>query len=252
MRDKKKVVGIIQARTSSTRLPGKVLLEAAGKPLILLMLERVSRCKLLDSLWLVTSEESDDNILANVVQKAGYNVFRGSLENVLSRYWQIGKQEKAEAIVRLTGDCPLHDHEVIDLVINYFLKNQKEKDYVSNVLPPTYPDGLDTEVFSFSALDAAYQDAGSTFDLEHVTPYIRKKANDSGRESNLYGPADFSHLRWTLDEPEDYEFIKKVYEDLFPINSDFGWLDVIAWLTNDPQKLKINSMHKRNTGLIKS
>ena len=118
-------------------------------------------------------------------------------------------------------------------------------------MPPTYPDGLDTEIFSFDALDDAFKNAKSTFDLEHVVPYIRRSAKAMNRIGNVFGPADFSHLRWTLDEPEDYEFIKKVYEDLFPINSDFGWLDVIAWLTNDPQRLKINSMHERNTGLIK-
>jgi len=246
-----KIVGIIQARMSSTRLPGKVMLKAVGKPLIINMLERVNRCNLLDSLWLATSDEESDNRLANTVEKRGFNVFRGSLNNVLSRFRHIGNLEKADVIVRLTGDCPLHDPSLIDRVIRHFLENRGGVDYVSNVLPPTYPDGLDTEVFSFSALDAAYQEAGSTFDLEHVTPYIRKNAIDEARESNFSGPADFSHLRWTLDEPEDYAFIKKVYEDLFPINSDFGWLDVIAWLTNNPERLQINSMHKRNTGLVK-
>ena len=105
-----------------------------------------------------------------MVEKAGYNIFRGSLDNVLSRFWHISKQQKADVIVRLTGDCPLHDPEVIDSVINHFLENQKDKDYVSNFLPSTYPDGLDTEVFTFSALDSAYKNATSPFDLEHVVP----------------------------------------------------------------------------------
>jgi spore coat polysaccharide biosynthesis protein SpsF (cytidylyltransferase family) len=125
-------------------------------------------------------------------------------------------------------------------------------DYVSNVLPPTYPDGLDTEVFAFSALEAAHQHASSPFDLEHVTPYIRRKALDRGREGNFCGPADFSHLRWTLDESEDYVFIKRVLEDLYPVKEEFGWLDVIAWLTEDPQRLRINSMYKRNARLTKA
>ncbi|GAG15142.1 unnamed protein product, partial [marine sediment metagenome] len=235
-----------------TRLLGKVLLEAVGKPLIILMLERVSRSKLMNEIWLATSEERDDDLLSSVVEKAGYNIFRGSLDNVLSRFWHIGKQEKADAIVRLTGDCPLHDPKVIDAVINHFIKNLKNVDYVSNVLPSTYPDGLDTEVFTFSTLDFAYQNATSRFDIEHVVPSIRKMAVEKGRESNFFGPADFSHLRWTVDEPEDYELIKKVFEDLYPVKKDFGWMDVIAWQTKDPQRLQINSMHKRNAGLTKS
>ena len=246
-----KIIGIVQARMSSTRFPGKVLLEVMGKPLILLMLERVNRCRHLDNLWIATSKEKSDDLLASVVEKAGYNVFRGSLDNVLSRYWQVAKQEKADVIVRLTGDCPLHDPAVIDIVVNHFIQNKDRVDYVSNVLPPTYPDGLDTEIFSFSVLDSAYKNAKSTFDLEHVVPYIRRKVSETGKQSNLSGPADFSHLRWTLDEPEDYEFIKKVYEVLFPINSDFGWLDVIAWQTKNSERFKFNAMHKRNEGLKK-
>ena len=236
---------------SSTRLPGKVLLETAGRPIILLMLERVSHCKRMDSIWLATSDDKSDDQLASVVEEAGYNVFRGSLENVLSRFWHLGKKEKADVIVRLTGDCPLHDPEVIDSVINHFLSNKDNVDYVSNVLPPTYPDGLDTEVFYYSVLDEAYKKTASVHDIEHVVPYIRRKAADNGRESNFYGPADFSHLRWTLDEPEDYDFIKNIYQDLYPSQKDFTWLDVIAWLTKYPEKIALNSMHKRNDGLKK-
>jgi len=244
-----KIVGIIQARMSSTRLPGKVLLETVGKPMILLMLERVARSKLVDSIWLATSDEKSDDQLASVVEKAGFNVFRGSLENVLSRFWHIGKDEKANAIVRLTGDCPLHDPEVIDSVINHFLNNKDNVDYVSNVLPPTYPDGLDTEVFYYSILDEAYKHSVAVHDIEHVVPYIRRKVADSGRKSNFYGPADFSHLRWTLDEPEDYDFINNVYQEIYPSHKDFTWLDVLAWLTRNPQRLTMNQMHKRNARL---
>lgn len=233
---------------SSTRLPGKVMLEAVGKPLIILMLERVSRCKYLDKIWLATSGEASDDVLAAKVEEAGYKVFRGSLDNVLSRFWQIGQFEKADALVRLTGDCPLHDPEVIDLVIKYFAENWKSLDYVSNVLPPSYPDGLDTEIFSFSILDFAYKNATSQFDLEHVVPCIRRKAEETGRKGNFFGPADFSHLRWTVDEQEDYELVREIFHDLYPKNKQFGWLDVIAWQTRDPGRLQINAIHKRNEG----
>ncbi len=246
-----KIVGIVQARTSSTRLPGKVLLDGAGKPLILHMLERVSKSAYMDSLWLATSNDETDNVLAELVEREGYNVFRGSLENVLSRFWHIGKMEKADVIVRLTGDCPLHDYNVIDLVIDHFIKNQDMVDYVSNVLPPSYPDGLDTEVFTFSILDEAYYNSTSSKELEHVVPYIRNKVKKSGRISNFRGPADFSHLRWTLDEPEDYQLIKAVYEDLYKKDKYFGWLDVIAWQTRDLARLSINSIHKRNIKTVR-
>lgn len=241
-----KVVGIVQARTSSTRLPGKVLLDGAGKPLILHMLERVSKSNLMDAIWLATSDDKTDDQLAHLIEKSGYNVFRGSLENVLSRFWHIGKMEKADVIVRLTGDCPLHDYQVIDLVIDHFIKNKGQVDYVSNVLPPSYPDGLDTEVFTFSIMDEAYHNSTSPKELEHVVPYIRQKVKENGRYSNFKGPANFSHLRWTLDEPEDYRFIKAVYEALYKEDNYFGWLDVIAWQTKNPERLSINSMHKRN------
>jgi spore coat polysaccharide biosynthesis protein SpsF (cytidylyltransferase family) len=244
-----KVVAIVQARMSSTRLPGKVLLEAAGKPLILHLLERVERCRSIHALWLATSQEAEDDILASTVEHKGYRVFRGSLDHVLSRYWHIGKQEKAEGIVRLTGDCPLHDPTVIDAVVERFLKNPKEYEYVSNVLPPTYPDGLDAEVFAFESLDQAYQKATTAMDVEHVTPYIRQGALARGRLGNVSAPADFSHLRWTLDEKEDLELIRGIFEDLYPLKPDFGWLDVLAWQTREPNRFKVNAKYQRNEGL---
>jgi spore coat polysaccharide biosynthesis protein SpsF (cytidylyltransferase family) len=176
-------------------------------------------------------------------------VFRGSLDHVLSRYWHIGKQEKAEGIVRLTGDCPLHDPTVIDAVVECFLKNPKEYEYVSNVLPPTYPDGLDAEVFAFESLDQAYQKATTAMDVEHVTPYIRQGALARGRLGNVSAPADFSHLRWTLDEKEDLELIRGIFEDLYPLKPDFGWLDVLAWQTREPNRFKVNAKYQRNEGL---
>lgn len=246
-----KIIGVVQARMTSTRLPGKVLLRTLDKPLILHMLERVVRSRSMGEVWLATSEQAEDDALAGAVEQAGFKVFRGSLDNVLSRFWHVARREKAEAVVRLTGDCPLHDPAVIDAVAGYFVENAGSVDYVSNVLPPTYPDGLDTEVFTFAALDSAYRKATSPSDLEHVTPYIRREAAVKGRIGNYSGPSSFDHLRWTLDEPEDYELIKRVFEDLYPEKKDFGWWDVLAWQTRDPQRLLINSMHRRNEGAKK-
>jgi spore coat polysaccharide biosynthesis protein SpsF (cytidylyltransferase family) len=244
-----KVIAVVQARMSSKRLPGKVLLEAAGQPLILHLFERVQRSPGIDSVWLATSEEDSDDILSDTVESRGFQVFRGSLDHVLSRYWNIAKNTRADVIVRLTGDCPLHDPAIIGEVLAHFTRNWKDSDYVSNVSPPTYPDGLDTEVFTFEALDRAYRNATETMDIEHVTPYIRRTALEIGRVKNHYGPADFSHLRWTLDENEDFELIRQVFEDLYPAKGDFGWLDVLAWQTREPKRLEINARYARNEGL---
>jgi spore coat polysaccharide biosynthesis protein SpsF (cytidylyltransferase family) len=223
-----------------------MMLEVLHRPVILRMLERVARCKRIDSICVATSDHESDDLLFESVREAGFTVHRGSLENVLSRFWHAARVEGAETVVRLTGDCPLHDPEVIDSVIDLFVRNRAEMDYVSNVLPPTFPDGLDTEVFSFEILDHAFRSTTADFDLEHVVPWIRRKASAEGRQGNLFGPSDFSHLRWTLDEPEDFAFVKQVYEALYPHQPEFGWLDVISWLTKDPERLRINSMHERN------
>lgn len=248
MRNPLNVIGIVQARMSSTRLPGKVLLEAAGRPLILHMLERVSRCRTLTGLWVATSTEPSDDPLRDAVADAGFPVFRGSLDNVLSRFWEVGRRTRADVIVRLTGDCPLHDPAVIDRVVSFYLEATGRWDYVSNVLPPTYPDGLDTELFTFSVLDKAYRQAESAFQLEHVTPWIRNASKESGRLGSVSAPADFSHLRWTLDEPEDYDLIKLVFDEMGAQKRDFGWLDVVAWMTKDPRRFHINAEHERNEG----
>jgi spore coat polysaccharide biosynthesis protein SpsF (cytidylyltransferase family) len=243
-----KIVGVVQARMSSSRLPGKMMLEVLGRPVILRMLDRVARSGRLDSLCVATSDHASDDPLVEAVRGAGFTVYRGSLDNVLSRFWHAASEERADTVVRLTGDCPLHDPVVIDSVVDLYVRNRAKMDYVSNVLPPTFPDGLDTEVFSFEILDAAHREATSTFDQEHVAPWIRRKASSKGRQGNLLGPADFSHLRWTLDEPEDYLFVRQVYEAFFPVKEGFGWLDVIGWQTADPERLRVNAMYRRNEG----
>lgn len=225
-----------------------MMLEVLERPVIIRMLDRVARSNRLDSLYVATSDHATDDPLAEAVKDAGFSLYRGSLENVLSRFWHVATEERADTVVRLTGDCPIHDPEVIDSVVDMYIRNREKMDYVSNVLPPTFPDGLDTEVFSYGVLDLAFRNATLPFDQEHVVPWIRRKASAEGRQGNFLGPSDFSHLRWTLDEPEDYVFIKQVYEAFFPAKPMFGWLDVIAWQSADPERLRINAMHGRNEG----
>jgi spore coat polysaccharide biosynthesis protein SpsF (cytidylyltransferase family) len=241
-----RVVGILQARVGSTRLPGKVLLPAVGTPLIVHMIQRVRRAATLSALWLATSASPENDPLAALGSELGVPVFRGSEDDVLSRFAEIAERASADVVVRLTGDCPLHDPGVIDEVVRHFLR--ADADYVSNSLVPTYPDGLDVEVFSRTALDRAHREAQTPLQREHVTPYIHRFHDGPGpfRVEHHRGPADFSHLRWTVDEPADYEFVRQVFEALHPANPAFGWLDVVALVTRKPALLGQSSGIPRN------
>ncbi|HZH97929.1 MAG TPA: glycosyltransferase family protein [Fimbriimonadaceae bacterium] len=248
-----RVLAIVQARMGSTRLPGKVLMPALGKPLILHMLDRVSRSQRIDELWLATSDLPADDELAATVEAAGYKVFRGDESDVLTRFYDLAVQVRPETVVRLTGDCPLHDPEVIDSLIDAFHESG-QFDYGCNALPPTYPDGLDAEVFSFQALEYAHKTCTNPFEREHVTLYIHRRfpgSVDPPEILNVEAPADFSHMRWTLDYPEDYEFIVKVFE-AFADQPEFGWLDVVALTTRRPELLEVNTVAQRNEAIAKA
>lgn len=249
-----KVVGILQARVGSTRLPGKVLLQAAGMTLIRHMVERVSRSLRLDELWLVTSVAPANDPLGGEMAAAGIPVFRGSEDDVLSRFAAVAEKTHADWIVRLTGDCPLHDPEIIDSVIGYAVEHADHFDYVCNSLRPTYPDGLDVEVFTRNALSRAVREATTPMQREHVTPFIHRHHDGPGpfRVGHFDGPADFSHLRWTVDEPEDYQVVKEIFEALYPANPKFGWLDVLALVTRRPELIVGNAKIVRNEGFLKA
>jgi len=200
------ILAIVQARMKSTRLPGKVLKMVNGKPLIEILLYRLSQSKKIDKIVIATSENKENDILTEIVEKLGFDVFRGSEENVLDRYYQAARRYSPEAVVRITGDCPIIDPQLVDEVIGLYQKNNV--DYVSNTEPPTYPDGLDTEVFSFTALETAYNKAEKYFEREHVTPFIR--TNRQFKRANYVNETDFSGERWTVDDPEDFEVINNI------------------------------------------
>jgi len=246
-------VGIVQARTTSTRLPGKMLLDLAGAPLIVRMLERVSRARTLDALWLATSTDRSDDELAGMVEARGVSVFRGALEDVLSRFQAVVQLSGADVVVRLTGDCPLHDPDVIDAAVRLFRDSGGELDFLSNTLEPTYPDGLDVEVVGRAALERAHREATLPLDREHVTPYITGASGRprSFRLGQLRAGADFSHLRWCVDQQDDLEFARAVCTALLPGNPQFGWLDVVALLTREPQLLELNRHLTRNDKFLK-
>ena len=248
-----KTIGIIQARTGSNRLPNKVLLPLGGRPMIIRMLERVSRCRTMDELWVATSTLPGDDPLAETVAKAGYQVFRGSETDVLERFYQLAKARGADIIVRLTGDCPLHDPSIIDSVVDAFTSANPPVLYASNCQPPTFPDGLDTEVFAFNTLERLAQSMAPGPDREHVTLglFRGQGPNASVPILNVKGPADFSHLRWTLDYPEDYDLINLIFTGLHLEDATFGWMDVLAWLTKNPETILLNAGFIRNECLSK-
>lgn len=212
------ILAILQARMSSTRLPGKVLMPLCGAPMLSRQIERIQRSKLIDKLIIATSDRPEDDPVAALWPDS----FRGSLNNVLDRYYQAAEPYSPDYVVRLTGDCPLTDWEVIDGCIN----SARAYDYATNTIRPTWPDGLDVEVFTFAALATAWEEASSSYDLEHVTPYMQINFHNSSFENDT----DLSHLRWTVDTPEDFAFVRSIYETLYPANPAFTTDDILQSL----------------------
>jgi spore coat polysaccharide biosynthesis protein SpsF (cytidylyltransferase family) len=215
------------------------------------MIERVLRCKKIDKLIVATTIHPSDEKLVEICRKAGVDCFRGSEEDVLDRFYRayLSAGKSFNTLVRLTGDCPLNDPAVIDKVITEFLKT--DCDYVANVNPPTFPDGLDTEVFKASALEKAGNESKMKSDREHVTWYIRTNP-DLFKKSNVVNNLDLSAHRWTLDEEADYRMIKTVYENLYDANPGFGMADVLQFLSENPEVESLNRNITRDEGLKKS
>ncbi len=246
------VLAIIQARMGGSRLPGKMALPMVhGKGALELMAERVRKCRKIDKLIVATTVNPSDGKIVEICDRIKVECFRGSEDDVLDRFYQAYRNAGGNfnVIVRLTGDCPLHDPAVIDKVVGAFLESGS--DCVTNVDPPTYPDGLDTEVFTSKALEKAWSDAKMKSQREHVTQYIRNSP-DIFRKTNVANDTDLSSLRWTLDEESDYKMIKAVYENLYDRNPAFGMKDVLDFLSNHPEIEGLNRKIARNEGLIKS
>ncbi|NJN96690.1 MAG: NTP transferase domain-containing protein [Anaerolineales bacterium] len=242
-----KTVAIVQARMASTRLPGKVLAEIAGQPMLYHVIQRTQQTKNLDLVVVATSTNQADDAIAQFCQTANLPFFRGSENDVLDRYYQTAHHFEADTIVRLTADCPLLDPEVIAKVVQTFQVGAF--DYVSNTLKCTYPDGLDTEVFSLTALTQAWQEALLNSEREHVTPYIWKNPTKF-RLGNVVGERDLSALRWTIDEPQDLAFVRAVYEHLG--SDSFGMAAILNLLETHPHLSETNAAFERNEGYQKS
>lgn len=237
-----KIVAIVQARMGSTRLPGKVLKRLGSRSIIEVLLARLSKSKKINSVCVATSINEENNILCEELESLGYIYFRGSEEDVLDRFYRACLASKADIVVRITGDCPLVDPDVVDAVIELYIKSKAE--YASNINPPTYPDGLDVEVFSAKTLESAQINAREPFDREHVTPYIRNGAFTS---STLIREDDLSKFRLTLDQVEDLQLLRDTFEHFSP-DIYFNFEKAVNYLCENPKVLNINKEIKRNKG----
>jgi spore coat polysaccharide biosynthesis protein SpsF (cytidylyltransferase family) len=244
-----KTVAIIQARMGSSRLPGKMLMPIFREMGALeLMLVRLRKAATLDLLAVATTTDRQDAPLVDVCARLQVPCFRGQVEDVLDRFYQAARAlGTPDVLVRLTGDCPLHDPAVLDKVVAHF--RTRACDYASNVNPPTFPDGLDTEVFSAAALERTWREAKLPSEREHVTPYLRNHP-ERFRLSNVTHTTDLSPLRWTLDEERDLAFFRSVYEELG--RTEFGLEDVLRVLAEAPSLQTLNAGIRRNEGLLKS
>ena len=238
---RRRVVAIVQARMGSTRLPGKVLADIAGQPMLVREVERARRAATLDELVVATTVERADDAVAELCLSRGYPCYRGHPTDVLDRYYRAAQEHRADVIVRLTGDCPLIDPGVIDETVRAFLESEPPYDLVANRLAEgrTFPIGLDTEVCSFEALEAAWREAADPYEREHVLPFIYER-RERFRVQLLRGGEDFGHLRWTVDAPEDLEVVRRVFEH-FGRRDDFTWLDVLDLFRQDPSLALLNA-----------
>lgn len=238
-----KVVAIIQARMGSTRLPNKVMKTINEVPMIELLINRLSKAALINQILVATSDDIKNDSLVNHVESLGYVCVKGSESDVLDRFVKAAHASCADIVIRITGDCPLVDADLVDKMIRQFQSNQV--DYLCNNYPPTYPDGLDIEVFSFSALQKASQKATDSFDREHVTPYLRHSS-----EFNIATHThteDLSGLRWTVDEANDFAVIENVFQYFYP-RIDFGWREVLDLQHSKPEIFVHNQHILRNEG----
>lgn len=243
------IIAFIQARFSSSRLPGKVLKPILSKPMLQHQIERVQLSKIIDKLVIVTSTDTSDDQLISLFKKMDIEFYRGSIDNVLDRFYRAACSYNAKHIVRLTGDCPIIDSKVIDEAITFHLEG--DFDYTSNTIEPTFPDGLDVEVFKFSALEKTWKNAKLKSELEHVTPYIwgNPELFLIGKHINN---RDLSDLRLTVDEIDDFKKISEIFKDLYPKNKHFSLNDILVFLKENPKIDSLNNKINRNEGYMNS
>jgi spore coat polysaccharide biosynthesis protein SpsF len=242
-----KVVAIVQARMASTRLPGKVLAAIEGEPMLVRVVERAQRATTIDELVIATSIEREDEQIAILCLERGYACYRGSSLDVLDRVYQAAREYQAQIVVRLTGDCPLIDPDLIDQTVTAFLEADPPVDFAANRLPndKTFPVGTDTEVCTLSALERAWREADELHQREHVMPFLYEHP-ERFRTLMVRAEQDYSPYRWTVDTAEDLKLARKVYA-MFGGRDDFSWLDVIDLYEREPSLAGINAAVQHKT-----
>jgi spore coat polysaccharide biosynthesis protein SpsF len=236
---------VVQARMSSSRLPGKVMLPVVGKSILARMIERLRRVQYPVKIVIATSTEPSDEVIVQEANRINCACFRGHLTDLLDRHYKAAQQFKADVVLKIPSDCPLIDPTIVDRVLDFYFKNQIQFDYVSNLHPATYPDGNDVEIMSFSVLEKAWKEAKRPLEREHTTPYIWENPEvfrignvDWEKELNL----SMTH-RFTIDYWEDYEFIKAVYETLYAMKPDFDLNDILELLIQKPRIYELNAKY---------
>ncbi len=236
-----RIVAIIQARMGSTRLPGKVLMDIAGETMLARVVHRVRRAKRIDEVVVATTVNERDEAVVSECKRLGVACFRGSEEDVLDRYYQAALAYRADAVVRITSDCPLIDAELVDTVVGAFVDGQPSITYAWNM---KFPRGLDTEVIRFDALRRAWQEDGDPARREHVTPYIICFPESFARVE-IRSEIDFSKIRWTVDTPDDLALVRRIYTHVQ--EDGFSWKDVMDLLSKHPDWLDLNCHVKQKT-----
>ena len=238
-----KTVAIVQARVGSTRLPNKVMKTINGIPMLELLLTRLARAREIDQIIVATSVDPRNQVLTDHVRKLGHACEMGSESDVLERYLQAARNHRADIIVRITGDCPLIDPELVDEVVRRF--RAADVDYFSNIAPPTFPDGLDTEIFTIEALERAARETDSLYDHEHVTPYLRESGRFS--QASMRAERDYSALRWTVDEQADFDVVSAIFSHFAP-DIHFTWRQTLELQQAHPELFAANHQLIRNEG----
>lgn len=246
----KKITAIIQARLASTRLPGKTLMALAGNTLLGHLVRRVQACRQVSEIIIATTTNPGNDAIVAFANSNNLKYFRGSEEDVLDRFYKTAIRYNAEAVVRVTPDCPLLDPSIVDTIIAKY--QEGPYDYVSNVITPTFPDGLDVEVFSFQSLEKAWKEAKLPSEREHATSYIIKHPERFRLFNVMKSGGDLSWMRWTVDTRQDYEFVQEIFSKIPNNESIFHMEDVIKVLENHPELMELNGTIKRNKGYINS
>lgn len=228
---------------TSSRLPGKVMMPILGKSLLAQMIRRLLMIRHQATVVIATSGLPEDDVIEEEAKKLKIGCYRGSLDNLLDRHYQVGKQYNADLVLKIPSDCPLIDPRIIDQVLSYYFDHKKEFDFVSNLHPPTWPDGNDVEVMTMDCLTRVWEKASRKMELEHTTPYIWENPGQF-RIGNVVWETGLDYSmshRFTIDYEADYQFIKRVFEELYPKAEDFSCQDIIDLLERKPEIYQINA-----------